>query len=410
MQRTDRLVACNQGDHGGGDRIRRGSLGGRDRAVPPDHDRSGQAQHLGQAGQRRLDTGVGRLRGQSPLAQCRHQARPSQGRRRVTAEPGTAPRHGRLVQGDRDHEHHDRQEREVEAQEPAAGFVDNEQHANQQEQAQSERQGPPEGPARDLRREEDTGREDDRRGEDHRQGHERHADPGIGRADHVEQADDPPGSSDRHGRERHPQLTAARTVRHGPAECVQQPPRSRQERGQSRGDPGPSEHRARNDAEDRVWLADRDLASLVQDSRQREQHVERVGERQRPNLATRWVPLGRDHEREVRRGRDDQRGRELLDGIGDLAHRHGGCQALDDHGAAPRNQRQAQEAEDPASRCTGPGQHGEPKPDAEDRGEAVGRDLQMLGCEHHERPPSPGARRARGRRSACRRRTPASAG
>jgi hypothetical protein len=96
------------------------------------------------------------------------------------------------------------------------------------------------------------------------------------------------------------------------------------------------------------------------------------------------VTLGRDRERQVGGGRDDERRGQLLDPVAELNGRQVAREALQDDRAAPHDQCQRQDREDPCGQGSDPGsgEHRQPEPDPEDRDQAVSRDLELLRVWH----------------------------
>ena len=86
---------------------------------------------MGDPGQRRLDSSIGGLAGERPLAEGSHESIPGDRRGRATAKSALDPGARGLEYGHRDDEDHDREQWQVEAKERSTGQVDGKQHADQ---------------------------------------------------------------------------------------------------------------------------------------------------------------------------------------------------------------------------------------------------------------------------------------
>ncbi len=249
---TDELLLRDQRGRQRIGRVRDDPGRGGDRAIGPNHDRTGQIERLGEPNQRRLHARFGGLRRERRLADGTQQPFAGNRARRPVAEPAAEPGRGGFVQRDRDHEGHRREERKVEAEHPATGGVDRDQRPDRHEQAQPETERRPERLAGHLWREEDAGRQDGRGGQDHGHGNERDPDPRIGAAEHRQEAD---GASDRGNDDRRDgdlQLAAPRIRRSRRSIRLEQPDGPDRQRPKAVDVPRPAEQLARNRAEAEV--------------------------------------------------------------------------------------------------------------------------------------------------------------
>ena len=135
---ADRLVLGDERRRGRSDRRARSPTTA---AIVPSRrttTRPGEVEGLREPGQGGSDAGIGGLGRQRGLAEGPQQARAGDGARRAIAQAGAQPGRDGLVQGDRDHQRHRGQERQVEPQHAPTGGLEGEQRADQDEQADPE--------------------------------------------------------------------------------------------------------------------------------------------------------------------------------------------------------------------------------------------------------------------------------